>query len=187
MSEDCSLKRLNNFTNSPITTTKEQHGKPTVKILILGDVVGQLGRAMVQKHLPTCATKYNVNAIIVNGENSTGDGRGITSRNVHFFKHLGVDIITSGNHIWAKREVYQYIAEHKDLLRPANFPSGCPGTGVTTFTTAEGHTIGVLNIQGRVFMAQHIDCPFRAADTALTFLANENEGYHRRLPCRNNS
>ncbi len=147
----------------------------SVRILLLGDVVGQLGRAMVQKHLQHMRDKYRVQGVIVNGENSTGDGRGITSRNVQFFKHLGVDVITSGNHIWAKREVYQYITDHKDLLRPANFPSGCPGTGVTTFTTADGTVIGVLNIQGRVFMSQHIDCPFRAADTALTFLRTKTK------------
>ncbi len=146
-----------------------------VRILLLGDIVGQLGRAMVLKHLKPIREKYRINGVIVNGENCTGDGRGITSRNVHFFKHMGVDIITSGNHIWAKREVYQYLTEHKDLLRPANFPSGCPGTGVTTFTTAEGLVIGVLNIQGRVFMAQHIDCPFRSADSALTFLRTKTK------------
>lgn len=147
----------------------------TVKILILGDVVGQLGRAMVQKHLNPLRQKHAIDGVIINGENSTGDGRGITTRNVHFFKHVGADIITSGNHIWGKREVYQYIAEHKDLLRPANFPSGCPGSGVTTFTTDAGHVIGVLNIQGRVFMAQHIDCPFRSADSALTFLRTKTK------------
>ncbi len=140
-----------------------------LKILLVGDVVGSSGCDTFQRYVHLVKDKYKIDAIIVNGENSAGDGRGITVKGMNFFKHNKVDIVTSGNHIWAKREIYQYLNENKDLLRPANFPSECPGTGVTTFTV--GHfTVGVMNLQGRIFMREQVSCPFKAADTALTYL-----------------
>lgn len=145
---------------------KEKSG---VRILFLGDVVGPLGLAMVQKHIDTIRRTYRIDGVVVNGENSA-DGKGITSKIVKFFKHNDVDVITTGNHIWAKKEIYSYLAENKDLLRPANFPSACPGVGVTTFTTSTGHVIGIVNLQGRVFMNQHVDSPFLAAESILTYL-----------------
>jgi metallophosphoesterase (TIGR00282 family) len=143
--------------------------KKGLRILFLGDVVGPLGMAMVQKHIDGIRKEHQIDAVIANGENSA-DGKGITSRIVKFFKHNNVDVITTGNHIWAKKEIYNYLAENKDLLRPANFPSACPGVGATTFTTASGQVVGIINLQGRVFMHQHVDCPFRAAESILTYL-----------------
>jgi metallophosphoesterase (TIGR00282 family) len=140
--------------------------KQGVRILFLGDVVGALGCAMVQKHLPRLRKELDLDGVVVNGENSC-EGKGITQRLMRFFKHQGVDVVTSGNHIWAKREVYQYLTEHEDLLRPANFPDACPGTGVTQFTTKSGHEIAIINVQGRVFMHQHTDCPFRKVEALL--------------------
>src|SRR6188472_1214001 len=139
----------------------------TLKVLLVGDVVGNTGRTMFQKHINRIKTTYAIDAIIVNGENSSGQGRGITPRNVRFFKHNGADVITSGNHIWAKRDIYTYLQEHTDLLRPANFPSDTPGVGVTTFTCKD-QVIGVINLQGRVFMRELSSCPFRAADSLFT-------------------
>lgn len=140
-----------------------------MRILLVGDIVGPGGCAMFQKHIQRIKEQYNIDGIIVNGENSAPDGRGITTKLMNFFKHNGAQVVTSGNHIWAKREIYQYLKEHNDLLRPANFPNDCPGTGLTTFKV--GNTVvGVLNLQARVFMREHVSCPFRAADTALTFL-----------------
>ncbi|MGC2309991.1 MAG: TIGR00282 family metallophosphoesterase [Candidatus Babeliaceae bacterium] len=144
----------------------------TVRILILGDVMGAPGRMMLQKHLPVLKQEFHIDGVIVNGENSASDGRGITSRIMRFFKHIGVDVVTGGNHSFQKKDIYPYLQEHKDLLRPANFPSACPGTGVTTFKINET-VIGVINVQGRVFMREHVGCPFKAVETALTFLKTQ--------------
>lgn len=140
----------------------------TIRVLCIGDVVGATGRSMFQKHIDRVRKAHSIDAIIVNGENSAG-GRGITSRIAKFFVHNGANVITTGNHIWQKKEVYSYLNESANLLRPANYPSGCPGKGVTTFTCGP-YVIGVLNLQGRVFMKDHIDCPFRSAESALSFL-----------------
>lgn len=141
----------------------------TIRILFLGDIVGEPGRAVFQKHIGALKRKYAIDAIIVNGENSSTQGRGITSRIVKFFRHNDVDVITSGNHIWRYREISDYLASNNDLLRPENYPSNCPGSGVTTFE-CNGVTIGVINLQGRVFMRDNLDCPFRIAESALSFL-----------------
>lgn len=140
----------------------------TLRILMIGDVVGAAGRAVFQKHIDKVRRTHNINAVIVNGENCA-HGRGITTKNVRFFQHNGVDVITSGNHIWKHKEIYPYLDEHSDLLRPANFPSATPGVGVTTFMV-EGHRVGVINLQGRVFMKELIDCPFNKADAILAEL-----------------
>lgn len=140
-----------------------------LRVLLIGDIVGVPGRAMFQKHIKQLKADYAIDAVIVNGENCASDGRGITPRIMKFFRHNSVDIVTSGNHIFQKKDIYPYLAEHRDLLRPINFPSACPGSGVTTFTVG-AHTIGVMNIQGRVFMRELVGCPFRAAESALTFL-----------------
>lgn len=142
------------------------------RILFIGDVVGATGRAMFQKHCAQLKKEHAVDAIIVNGENSAGPGRGITTRIVNFFKHNGADIITSGNHIWHMKEIYPFLEKKQDLLRPANFPNGTPGTGVLTFECG-GSTIGVINVQGRVFMRELVSCPFRAVESILTYLSTK--------------
>lgn len=141
----------------------------TIRVLLLGDLTGAAGRAVFQKHIAHIRQQNNIDAVIVNGENSASDGRGITSKIMRFFKHHHVDVVTSGNHIWAKREIYQYLQDNKDLLRPANFPGGCPGVGVTTFLCKD-QLVGVINLQARTFMSQQVGCPFRAADSLLTYL-----------------
>ncbi|MFA6065965.1 MAG: TIGR00282 family metallophosphoesterase [Candidatus Babeliaceae bacterium] len=145
-----------------------------IRILLLGDIVGAPGKAMVQKHLAEIKKKHDIQAVILNGENCAGDGRGITPRSMKFFKHIGVDVVTSGNHIFQKKDIYSYLTEHKDLVRPLNFPSGCPGSGVTTFSV-DGVTVGVINVQGRVFMRELVSCPFRAVESALTFLQSRTK------------
>jgi 2',3'-cyclic-nucleotide 2'-phosphodiesterase len=144
----------------------------TIRILFLGDVVGVPGCAMLQKHLPKLKAEYKPDAIIVNGENSAADGRGITTKVMHFFKHCGVNLVTTGNHVFAKRDIYQYLQENKDLIRPLNFPSACPGVGASLIEIA-GLTIGVMNVQGRVFMRELLSCPFKAAETALLYLKSK--------------
>lgn len=144
----------------------------TFKILFIGDLVGDPGRAIFQKHIQRLRDAHTPDMVIVNGENSAQDGRGVTPQTMEFFKNLGVNIVTSGNHIWAKKEIIPYITDHKDLLRPANFPAGCPGTGVATLNI-NGIMVGILNLQGRVFMRELVNCPFRAADSALTYLQSK--------------
>lgn len=143
-----------------------------LRILMVGDLVGVPGRTLFQKYSKKLQEEYDLDAIIVNGENSSSHGRGISSKIVHFFKHNGANVVTSGNHIWNNKEIYQYLAQHSDLLRPDNFPSECPGTGVTTFET-KGFIIGVINLQGRIFMREHVNCPFKAVDSILTYLRSK--------------
>jgi len=140
-----------------------------IRVLLLGDIVGVPGCTLFQKHIDKIKEEYAVDAIIINGENASADGMGITSRLVRFFKHNGVNVITSGNHIWNKKEIYDYLNEHHDLIRPANYPSGVPGVGMTMFRCKD-QEIAVINLQGRVFMKEHLDCPFRAVQTLLTVL-----------------
>lgn len=140
-----------------------------LRILLLGDIVGAAGRAIFQKHIASLRSAYRINGLIVNGENSSADGRGITSRTARFFKHHHVDVITSGNHIWHYRDIYDYLAHNNDLLRPANYPGDCPGVGVTTFI-CDGVPVGVINVQGRVFMRDNLACPFREAQSLVQFL-----------------
>ena len=141
----------------------------TLRVLMIGDVVGGTGMALFQKHIAQLRTKYNADAVIVNGENSASNGRGITSRAMKQFKHCKVNVVTSGNHIWDQKEIYPYLQENRDLLRPANFPAGAPGSGVALFE-CNGQKVAVINLQGRVFMREDVDCPFRAAESLLTYV-----------------
>lgn len=142
-----------------------------LRVLFLGDIVGTTGRVLFQKHIAALKAEIKADAIIVNGENSAS-GKGITSKIMRFFKHNGVDVVTSGNHIWRHKDIYPYLDEHKDLLRPENYPSSCPGTGVTLFNCC-GYEIGIINLQGRIFMREHLDCPFKTAESVLTYLKSK--------------
>lgn len=144
----------------------------TIRVMMIGDIVGNPGCMMFQKHTASLVKKHSINAVIVNGENSALQGRGITPRLVSFFKDNGAHVITTGNHIWYKREIYSYLEQNKDLLRPANFPNFVPGSGLATFDVA-GVTVAVINIQGRVFMRENLDCPFRTVESLLTYLKSK--------------
>lgn len=146
--------------------------KSTIRVLVLGDVVGIAGRMMLQKHIKSLQQQFSIDATIVNGENSHNNGRGITSRIVEFFMHNGVDVVTTGNHVWDQNEIYDYMKHNSNIIRPANFSSECPGVGVTTFN-CNGHVIAVVNVQGRVFMKEDLDCPFKAMDTILAYLKHK--------------
>ncbi len=145
-----------------------------IRVLFIGDVVGETGRDMFQKHIDKLKERHKIDAVIVNGENSSGRGRGISSKIMRFFKHNNADIVTSGNHVWDDKEIYDYLNQNNDLLRPANYPAGNPGSGVTSFLV-KGHEIGVINLQGRVFMRDDLACPFRTADSLLTFLKHKTK------------
>jgi metallophosphoesterase (TIGR00282 family) len=129
-----------------------------MKILILGDVMGSSGRNVINKKLPTIIKKYQADFVIVNGENAADDGRGITKNIADEFFTNGVDVITSGNHIWDKEETTSYIDIENRLLRPANLAGGSPGRGHQIyFTKDKKYKIGVINLMGNVFMRKTED------------------------------
>jgi metallophosphoesterase (TIGR00282 family) len=134
-----------------------------MNILFIGDIFGAPGRRIVADHLQDIVKAQSIDLAIANGENSAG-GFGITPSIAEDLFKLGLDAITSGNHIWDKREIYEYLGRNPRLLRPANYPSDNPGHGVVVVKNC-----AILNLQGRVYMPQ-IDCPFRAADRILAEL-----------------
>ncbi len=142
-----------------------------MKILFVGDIFGQPGRRIVKETLPKLIEEYSPDLVLANGENAAA-GFGITPPLVEELLDLGIAVLTSGNHIWDKKEILPYLAEHSDsrLLRPANYPDGAPGRGLYVGKTATGIEYAVLNLQGRVFMPS-IDCPFRTADALLGRIA----------------
>ena len=141
-----------------------------MNILMVGDVYGEPGRAAVQKLLPRLRQEHAIDLAVVNVENAAG-GFGVTPPIARTFLDQGVDVMTSGNHIWDKKDVIEYITRENLLLRPANFPAGTPGVGYVT-VKAGPYRVAVLNLMGRVFM-NPIDCPFRKADEVLPELRRE--------------
>jgi metallophosphoesterase (TIGR00282 family) len=143
-----------------------------IKILFVGDVVGQPGLVMFQKWMPKLREQYAINAILVNGENAAKNGRGLSGKALDFFKHNGAAVVTSGNHIWENREFHNVIKQRDDIIRPANYPAGCPGKGYAFFEVC-GYTAAIINLHGRVFVRDLLDCPFRVAESLLTFLKSK--------------
>jgi metallophosphoesterase (TIGR00282 family) len=139
-------------------------------VLFLGDVVGRTGRRAMDKFLPSLVKKYAPSMIIANGENAAG-GAGITE-DIGKELFLQVDVLTSGNHIWDKKEALAYLEREPRLLRPANYPATNPGRFVYVFQRADGVKAAVLNLQGRVFM-EPLDCPFGRADEEVAALAGQ--------------
>ncbi|MBI4886994.1 MAG: TIGR00282 family metallophosphoesterase [Acidobacteria bacterium] len=132
-----------------------------MKILLVGDIVGRPGRELVRRGLRALVDRHGVDLVIANAENAAA-GFGLTRDIGETLREAGVDVMTSGNHIWDKKEVLDYIALEPRLLRPANYPSGVPGRGACVAQTGDGRAVGVINLMGRVFM-QAIDDPFAAA------------------------
>ena len=129
-----------------------------MKILILGDVMGASGRNVLNKKLPKLIKEKKIEFVIVNGENAADDGRGITKNIAEKFFEIGVDVITSGNHIWDKQETTNYIDIEKRLLRPANLVEGTPGRGHEIYLSKDKkYKIGVINLMGNVFMRKTDD------------------------------
>jgi metallophosphoesterase (TIGR00282 family) len=137
-----------------------------MKILFIGDVIGKPGRAALRALLPGLKAEAGADVVVCNGENLCG-GIGITPEKANEVLDIGVDLITTGNHVWKKKEIFDYLVRSDRIVRPANYPQGAPGHGSLVFRTASGASIGLLNLQGRVFMHESLDCPFRAADREL--------------------
>lgn len=134
-------------------------------VLFLGDIVGRPGRDLVRRHVRALAARHQADVVIANGENAAG-GVGITRDNMLEILAAGVDVITTGNHVWDKRETIEFINHEPRLLRPANYPDGTPGAGSYVAVANNGVRVGVINLMGRVFM-HAIDDPFRVADREI--------------------
>jgi metallophosphoesterase (TIGR00282 family) len=133
-----------------------------LKLLFLGDVFGKPGRQAVQRLVPRLIARDGIDLVVANAENAAS-GIGVTPDNAEELLAAEVDLLTSGNHIWAKREIIPYLeAAGSRLLRPANYPPGTPGRGRAVVTTPDGRRLGVVNLEGRVFM-RPLEDPFRTA------------------------
>ena len=142
-----------------------------LRILFLGDVVGEPGRRAVIDLVPVLKREYELDFVIVNGENAAG-GRGITPKITIDLLRAGAAVVTTGDHIWDQKEILPYIDTEPRLLRPINYPEGTPGQGAVILDTAKGK-VGVLNVQGRTFTQPILENPFRAIDEAVTKMRAE--------------
>src|SRR3954469_13803505 len=129
-----------------------------MNLLFIGDIVGRPGRDLVQKGLRGLVEHYDIDLTIANAENSAA-GFGITRDIGDTLLEYGVDVMTSGNHVWDKKEALEYIGSERRLLRPANYPAGAPGRGSYVAQSGDGRPVGIVNVMGRVFMTP-IDDPF---------------------------
>jgi hypothetical protein len=142
-----------------------------MKILFIGDIVGSPGREAVRKILPLLNKEFNLDFVIANAENSAG-GSGLTQKVTQELFDSGADVLTSGDHVWKKREIIQFIDNEPRLLRPLNYPPGSPGRGSGVFMTKKGIKVGVINVLGCVFM-EALDCPFRTIRAEIDKLSAE--------------
>jgi len=138
-----------------------------MRILFIGDIIGQPGRQMVARHLKALVADHRAEMVLANAENAAG-GFGITPSVGEELLSLGIDLLTSGNHVWDKKEAEGYLAKESRVLRPANYPEETPGVGVHILRKND-RMLGVLNLQGRAFLPA-IDCPFKAVDRELVQL-----------------
>jgi metallophosphoesterase (TIGR00282 family) len=142
-----------------------------MRILFIGDIVGKAGRQAIDGVLGKVIADHKIEFTIANGENAAG-GMGITPSIAIEILDQGVDVLTSGNHIWAKKEIVPFLDEELRILRPANYPPGVPGRGSGVLHSANGEKVGILNLEGRVFM-KHLDCPFRTGEKQVELLRKE--------------
>ncbi|MBN1587019.1 MAG: TIGR00282 family metallophosphoesterase [Candidatus Omnitrophica bacterium] len=143
-----------------------------MKILMCGDIVGSPGRKAVGHILPRLKAEGKVDFAVGNGENAAG-GSGITAKAAMELFDMGLDVITSGDHIWDQRDVVEYLGYERRLLRPLNYPEGAPGSGEVVVDGPGGTRVGVLNAGGRVFMHVHFDDPFRTVEAAVRRLREQ--------------
>jgi len=140
-----------------------------MNIMMIGDICGRPGRHTAAHFIPILRQEYNLDLIIANGENSAG-GVGITAKVLDELLFMGIDIITTGNHVWDKKEIFNFIDSGKPLIRPANYPPGTPGNGYH-IVVVQNRRVGIINLLGRTFMPP-IDCPFRTINQIISELQN---------------
>ncbi len=136
-----------------------------MNLLFIGDIVGRPGRAAVRSRLPELVSRYQIEFTIANAENAAG-GLGVTPTVAEELLDAGIDVLTTGNHVWRHRNFVGFAEAERRVLRPANFPPGIPGRGAEVYVTPHSGSVGVLSVVGRVFM-DPLDCPFRAADRGI--------------------
>jgi metallophosphoesterase (TIGR00282 family) len=142
-----------------------------LRILFFGDVVGRPGRTAVERYLRALPPAERPDLVVANGENASG-GRGIDPATAEALRDAGVDVITTGNHVWHSREIAAYLSDTTRVLRPANYPPDCPGTGWTIVPAGpDGVPVAVVNLVGRVFMGG-ADCPFRVVEDVLAAIGD---------------
>ncbi len=134
-----------------------------MEVLFIGDIVGRVGRSAVKDYLARHKERYDI--VIANGENAAG-GRGITKDTAAELFYAGIDVLTMGNHVWDKMEAKALIKVESRIVRPANYPEGLPGKGLSFFPTKAGKEIAVVNLSGRAFL-DNLDCPFRMGKQLL--------------------
>jgi hypothetical protein len=144
-----------------------------MKILFLGDIVGKPGRRAVREQLPKIVSEYAIDFVIANCENAAA-GFGVTREIVEELYENHIDVLTSGNHIWDKKEVMDFIHDYETLLRPANYPEGTPGFGSVVVPCISGAYVAVINLIGRIFM-QPLDCPFKVAQGEIEKLKRKTD------------
>ena len=138
--------------------------------MLVGDVIGRPGRRTFQNYTPKLREEKNIDVVIVNGENSAG-GKGFTRKALDELYRAGADIVTSGNHVWDKKDVLSFIDDEPFLIRPANYPEGTPGKGWCSYPF-KAKNIGVMNLSGRAFMPP-LDCPFQKVEELLREMKQE--------------
>jgi metallophosphoesterase (TIGR00282 family) len=142
-----------------------------MKILFIGDIVGKPGRDAVEHLVPAMRRECGIDLVIANAENSSG-GSGITPQTAAELFNASVDVLTSGDHIWKRKEIFELIRSEPKIIRPINYPAGAPGYGFGIFQTAGGVKVGVINVLGRVFL-EALECPFRTVRAAVEQLRKE--------------
>jgi hypothetical protein len=142
-----------------------------MKVLFIGDIVGEPGRRAIKELVPKIVKREKIDFIVANGENAAG-GSGITPMLADELLGYNIDVITSGDHIWKRKEIVERLSEDARILRPANYPREAPGSGSTVVQSKSGVDVGVINIQGRVFM-QAIEDPFRVVKSEVDKIKNK--------------
>lgn len=143
-----------------------------MKILFIGDIIGEPGRRAIARTLHKVVAQHAVDLVIGNGENAAA-GFGITPELAQELFDMGLSVITTGNHAWDKKEILEFIRHEPRLLRPANYPDGAPGQGSVVVETSGGEKLGVLQVMGRVYMPAQLDCPFQIARREVARLKQE--------------
>ncbi len=139
------------------------------KVLMVGDVFAEPGIKISRQMIPALRAQYKIDLVIVNAENSAKDGKGLTEQSSQDFFDMGVDYLTTGNHVWKHEKFLTYLQNSSKIVRPANFPSGAPGKGFLTFEH-NGVVIGLINLMGRTFFKEHLNCPFKEAESLAMVL-----------------
>ncbi len=142
-----------------------------MRILMIGDVVGKPGRLAVKETLSGIKNELEIDFIVANAENAAG-GNGLTREIALELLNCGVNVLTMGNHVWDKKEIYTFIDKEHRIVRPANYPPGAPGVGARVFLTENNIKVGIINLSGRIFLS-NLDCPFRMADKLVEEIRRE--------------